>query len=226
MPIQIATIELVIFIGSPPGVDPSHDLRASDNPSTPAIYTLEPGTPPGSHLIATWYTPIDKLINLKGFAKIDPGLITAPNDPTDVDVQLALSADTSEVNNVTMRIRVYVLYDGNTPPINAPPVMQVSPNTLTFTATAGGANPPGQIITLTNTGGGVLTWAVSSPSQPWLIVAPATGSDDARASSILTFAVNIGIGMLAGTYTATVMIIPSAGSAVMVAVTLVISSIS
>src|SRR5260370_22724034 len=113
MAIKIAVIAPVIFTGNPPGIDPSHDLRASDNPNIPAVYNLDPGTPTGSRLIATWYTPIATIIKIKGFAQINPQLVPDPNDPTDVNIQLGLAADASEVYNVTMHIRIYVLSEHN-----------------------------------------------------------------------------------------------------------------
>ena len=41
-----------------------------------------------------------------------------------------------------------------------PPVLAVSPSSLTFTATAGGANPASKDVSVTNTGGGSLSFSV------------------------------------------------------------------
>ncbi len=84
------------------------------------------------------------------------------NDPTDVDVQLGLAADTSEVNNVTMRIRIYVLYD-DTASSTAPGLL-VQPNTLNFT-TMQGTNPAPQIFTITNTRNAPLNWAITEDAN-------------------------------------------------------------
>lgn len=102
-----------------------------------------------------------------------------------------------------------------------PPQMALSANALTFTTTAG-TNPTAQTINLQNIGGDTLTWTAGTPSQPWLAVTPATGSDTAGQTTPLTFAVDV-TGMTAGTYTATVLITPSAGTAVTVNVTLTIN---
>lgn len=102
-----------------------------------------------------------------------------------------------------------------------PPQMALSANALTFTTTVGN-NPAAQTINLQNTGGDTLTWTAGTPSQPWLAVTPATGSDTAGQTTPLTFTVDV-TGMTAGTYTATVLITPSAGNAVTVNVTLAIN---
>ena len=39
-----------------------------------------------------------------------------------------------------------------------PPAIGASPTALSFTATQGGANPATQTVTISNTGGGTLSW--------------------------------------------------------------------
>jgi hypothetical protein len=86
-----------------------------------------------------------------------------------------------------------VVYNANT---GAPtsPTIGVSPSSFSFTATAGGANPAGQSLSITNTGGGTLNWTASS-NQSWLSVSPTSGT----APSSATVSVNI-TGLAAGTY--------------------------
>jgi hypothetical protein len=74
------------------------------------------------------------------------------------------------------------------------PTIGVSPTSLSFTATAGGANPANQTISITNTGAGTLNWTASADAS-WLSVSPASGT----APSTLTASVNI-TGLAAGTY--------------------------
>jgi hypothetical protein len=74
------------------------------------------------------------------------------------------------------------------------PTIGVNPGSLSFTATAGGANPAGQTLSITNTGGGTLNWTASS-NQTWLAVSPTSGT----APSSATVSVNIS-GLAAGTY--------------------------
>ena len=53
----------------------------------------------------------------------------------------------------------------------AQPVLSVTPGSLSFSATAGGANPAAQTLSVTNTGGGTLN-CTASDDQPWLAVTP------------------------------------------------------
>lgn len=102
--------------------------------------------------------------------------------------------------------------------VTSAPSMQLSTTSLTFTPGSCVYTDSGT-VTLTNTGGGTLSWTVSSPTYTttgdpggWLTVSPSgQGSGDAT----LTFSVNgSGQGLTAGkTYTATVTITPSSGSA-------------
>jgi uncharacterized membrane protein len=106
--------------------------------------------------------------------------------------------------------------------ITAQPSMYVNPTTLTFTPgncvyTASGT------VTITNTGGGTLKWNVAAPVYPsgsptgWLTVTP---SGDGSGDATLKFSADgSGSSMLSGqTYTATVTITPSVGSAQVVSV--------
>lgn len=106
--------------------------------------------------------------------------------------------------------------------VTAPPAaMQLSTAALSFTTTSG-ANPAGQNLTITNTGGGTLNWTAGTPSQTWLTVTPASGSDAGGGASTSTFNVNVA-GMTAGTYTATVNFTAPGGLSQTVTVTLTIN---
>jgi hypothetical protein len=74
------------------------------------------------------------------------------------------------------------------------PTIGASPSSFSFSATAGGANPPSQALAISNSGGGTLNWTASS-NQSWLLVAPASGT----APSTSNVSVNIS-GLAAGTY--------------------------
>jgi hypothetical protein len=87
----------------------------------------------------------------------------------------------------------------STPP--ASPTIGASPTSFTFTATVGGANPATQNLTISNTGGGTLNWAVTDDA-PWLSLSPASGTD----TGTVTLSVDItglGAGTLNGTITVT-----------------------
>ncbi|HXL37927.1 MAG TPA: hypothetical protein VN954_12110, partial [Ktedonobacteraceae bacterium] len=102
-----------------------------------------------------------------------------------------------------------------------PPQMVLSVTSLAFTTTAG-TNPAAQTVNVQNPGGNTLTWTVGTPSQPWLVVSPTTGSNAAGQVTPITFNVNV-TGLTAGTYNATVSITPSVGTSVTVNVTLTIN---
>ena len=103
----------------------------------------------------------------------------------------------------------------------SPPAMKLSKTKLAFTTTANN-NPPSKTITITNTGGDGLTWNVGTPSQSWLTVAPGTATDTSQYTSTPSFSVDV-TGMTAGTYTAKVDFMPSAGATKTVTVTLTIN---
>lgn len=80
------------------------------------------------------------------------------------------------------------------------PTIGVSPSSMSFTATAGGANPANQSLSISNTGGGTLNWTASD-NATWLTVSPTSGT----APSSTTVSVNI-TGLAAGTYNGTITI--------------------
>jgi uncharacterized protein (TIGR03437 family) len=102
----------------------------------------------------------------------------------------------------------------------APPSLAVAPQALTFNYTVGGAAPAAQNISITNAGGGTLSWAASSGAS-WVSLSPASGT----APVTLSVSVNPAT-LAAGTYTASVQIsAPGAGgSPVSVDVTLVVQA--
>jgi len=99
--------------------------------------------------------------------------------------------------------------------------MQLSAVALNYTTTAN-VNPTAQSITITNTGDGKLRWKAGTPSQAWLKLGLKSGHLTSQTSSTIPFKVNVA-GLASGTYTATVLITPSVGSAQTVTVTLTIS---
>ncbi|HEY3457356.1 MAG TPA: hypothetical protein VGK64_22440 [Bryobacteraceae bacterium] len=91
--------------------------------------------------------------------------------------------------------------------LTAPPVLGVTPGSLSFAALAGGVNPPPQTLNVLNNGAGGLNWNASK-NQPWLSLSATSGSGPA--------AIAVGVataGLAAGTYTDTVTVnAPGAGS--------------
>lgn len=104
--------------------------------------------------------------------------------------------------------------------IVARPSIAFSPAGFTFTAPQGGANPLPQTLSISNSGGGSLTWSLSV-NQTWLSVAPSSGTN----AGTSTLSVN-SYYLAVGTYTAAVSITdPAAGnSPQIVPVTLTITA--
>ncbi len=79
-------------------------------------------------------------------------------------------------------------------------------------------------LTITNTGGDSLNWAVGAPSLAagWLGTTPHSGSDKSGASSQVTFFVDMN-GLNPGSYATTVTITPSVGSPVTINIALIVN---
>ncbi len=97
--------------------------------------------------------------------------------------------------------------------------LSLSVDTLAFAGRVGGPNPPPQTISITNTGGGKLTWqVVPTTVAPWLQVGPPIGG----ARQNLSFSVRLA-GLAPGVYTDTVEIASNdADSPAMVVVVLTV----
>jgi uncharacterized protein (TIGR03437 family) len=99
----------------------------------------------------------------------------------------------------------------------APPPFFVSPASLTFTAAAGGDNPPAQSLSLTSPIPGLAFTATASAK--WITVDPASGPMPAVAQVSVSTS-----GLAAGTYSGSVAIaIPATGAAISAAVTLTVT---
>jgi hypothetical protein len=97
-----------------------------------------------------------------------------------------------------------------------PPALSVSPATLTFNATVGGAAPAAQTVNVTNSGGGSLTFNAADDA-PWLSVTPGSGS---APQSLSVTASHAGLAPGAHSATVTVTAAGASGSPKTVAVTL------
>ncbi len=86
------------------------------------------------------------------------------------------------------------------PVVSVNPAIGTSPTSLSFTAQQGGGNPTAQTLTLSNAGGGTLSWSAND-STTWLSLSPASGTGTG------TVTVNVTTGTLtAGSYSGTVML--------------------
>ena len=103
--------------------------------------------------------------------------------------------------------------------LTPPPVVTLSTTSASFSGTTGAANPAGQSVNISNTGGGTLNWTASK-TQSWLTLSAGSGT----APSSLGLSVSTA-GLSSGTYTDTVAVSASgaSGSPQMVSVTLKVS---
>jgi hypothetical protein len=107
------------------------------------------------------------------------------------------------------------------PPPPPNPILNVSPLTLTFSGTQGGANPAAANISVTNTGSNTLSFTAASDS-PWLSVTPTNGT----APQTLQISVSL-TGLTPNTYNGHITVTGAAGvqnSPATVAVTLTVAA--
>ena len=99
-----------------------------------------------------------------------------------------------------------------------PPVIGASPMSLSFTVEQGTGNPATQTLSITNRGGGTLTWSVTGNSS-WISPSPASGIGN----SGTTITVTTGF-LTAGTYNGTITLSATGVSSVTVPVTFTVTA--
>ena len=99
-----------------------------------------------------------------------------------------------------------------------PPAIGVSPTSLSFTAQQGGGNPAAQTLTISNTGGGTLTWTASE-GLSWLSVSPASGTGNGT----ITVSATTG-SMAAGNYTGSISLTAPGATTVMIPVSFAVTA--
>lgn len=104
------------------------------------------------------------------------------------------------------------------PPTPTPPAISAVPGALSFALQQGNADPPSQQLTISNIGGGTLTWTASENTN-WLTLTPGSGTGNGTA----TVRVMAGA-RAAGTYNGTVTVTATGASNVIVPVTLTITT--
>jgi hypothetical protein len=139
-----------------------------------------------------------------------------------------LSINSSNADNASVPVAITATVTS----LPSPPQLNLSSNALTFNfpPTDNCNTPPAsQSVTVTNSGGGTLTWTIETPNytlsppssqhSDWLTAS----GDGSNAPSTVTFNINVGNLHVNGEYTATVAIAPSSGSVQNVSVTLNVS---
>jgi hypothetical protein len=115
-------------------------------------------------------------------------------------------------------VTVPVTFTVATAPV--PPAIGVSPTSLSFAATQGGANPATQTVTISNTGGGTLSWN-AIPNTTWLAVSPASGTGNGTA----TVSVTTGI-LTAGSYNGNITLSATGASNMTIPVTFTVAAVA
>ncbi|MGA6826098.1 BACON domain-containing protein [Nitrospira sp. NS4] len=116
--------------------------------------------------------------------------------------------------SVTVPVAFTVTTGSTTPRIG------VMPTSLSFGTTVGGPNPASQTLSISNTGGGTLSWWLSD-NATWLTVSPNNGTGNGTVTVTVSAS-----GLAAGTYYASITIGATGASNVTVPVTFNISSSS
>ncbi len=104
------------------------------------------------------------------------------------------------------------------PVVSVNPAIGASPTSLSFAATQGDANPATQTVSVSNTGGGTLTWTASD-NAAWLTLSPASGTGNGTvtlrvATSTLT----------AGTYSGAITLAATGAASMTVPVTFTVTA--
>lgn len=140
-----------------------------------------------------------------------PWLTVSPASGTSTgnEVTHTLTVNTSGLATGTYSVAVSIADSGavNSPQTvnvtltmgtSVPPAIDVRPGSLTFNATAGGADPATQRIRVRNSGAGTMNYVLTDDAD-WMSVAPASGTSTGQEISH-TVSVNIA-GLSTGTYT-------------------------
>ena len=192
-------------------------FSATQGGANPAAKTLAVSNTGGGTLAYTaaadvpWLSVTPASGNAPATLTVTPSIAgLAPNTYTG-HVTVTSSGATGSPASVTVTLTVAA---------PAPPVLAVSPTTLTFSGTQGGADPAAKTLALSNTGGGTLAYTAAA-DVPWLSVTPASGN----APATLTVTPSIS-GLAPNTYTGHVTVTSSGatGSPASVTVTLTVAA--
>jgi glucose/arabinose dehydrogenase len=212
-------------MGVPPGPPPPPSLAVS--PTSLAFSGTAGGANPASKTLsvtnagsgALSFTASDNA----AWLSVSPGSGSAPATLTAAvnlsglaagDYSATITVDGGGVNGSPKQIPVTLTV---APP--QPPALSVSPASLSFTAVEGAAAPPAQSLSVTNTGGGTLSFTTSDDAT-WLAASPASGT----APGSVSVSVN-NAGLTRGTYTGNVVVTASGagGSPKTIPVTLTVA---
>ncbi len=197
-PWSMATVVFKTAAPSAPALSVSPaslSFRATLGGASPAAKTLSVSNAGGGTLSwtaaegATWLSVAPGSGTNAGTVTVTPAIagLAAGTYTTDITVTAAGASGSPKTIPVTFTVDPIV-----------PPSLSVTPASLAFSATMGGAAPAAKTLAVANTGGGTLSWTAAADAS-WLTVTPSSGTD----AGTLTVTPAIG-GLDPGTYTATV----------------------
>lgn len=133
-----------------------------------------------------------------------------------------LSNNESGSSNIATYIPAGASPPSSPPPVTPPPVppaaIGATPASLSFTATQGGANPTSQTLSISNSGGGTLSW-IASDSATWLRLNRTSGTNNGVIIvSVITGATAV------GTYNGTITLSATGVASVTVPVTFTVDT--
>ncbi len=141
------------------------------------------------------------------------GTVTSYNigTPSAIRYFFVTAYDTSNLESNESAVVTYT-----PPPVT--PVIGVTPISLSFAAIMGGANPAAQTFSISNSGGGTLSWSVSD-NAAWLSLSPTAGTGN----GVVTVSVNTGT-LAAGTYNGSITINATGAPSVTLPVTVTVNA--
>ena len=146
------------------------------------------------------------------------GTVTSFNIGTPAVTQYYFVTAYDFSNNESGNSNLVTFTPAGTPPPVALPIIGMSPTSLSFTATESGANPATQTLSISNTGGGTLSWTASD-NVAWLTLTPTSGTGNG------TVTLNVSTGTLTvGSHSGTVTMNAAGASSVTIPVTVTIAT--
>ena len=147
------------------------------------------------------------------------GMVTTFNIGTPTVTQYYFVTAYDFSNNESGGSNLVTFTPAGSPPPVVLPAIEVSPTSLTFAATQGSANPATQTVSISNTGGGTLSWTASN-NAAWLTLSQTSGTGNGA----VTLSVTTGT-LAAGSYSGTVIMNAAGASSVTVPVTFTVATV-
>lgn len=147
------------------------------------------------------------------------GTVTSFNIGTPVVTQYYFITAYDFANNESTESGLTTFTPTGSPPPVVPPVIGASPTSLSFATTQGGANPPAQTLSISNTGGGSFSWSAGK-NATWLTLSPISGTGNGA----VTLTVTTG-SLTAGSYSGAVTVNAPGASSVTVPVTFTVATV-